>query len=123
MSSSEDSLRALIVDDSGATRLRIKSILEKCGFGIIWDSMTGIESVVKCKALKPQLIVINVPDMMGIEVIKRMLSRDNTVKILLIGRPGQESYIGEAILIGATDYFLEPFKDKDVAEMVWKIFQ
>ncbi|PIP39477.1 hypothetical protein COX18_10000, partial [Candidatus Desantisbacteria bacterium CG23_combo_of_CG06-09_8_20_14_all_40_23] len=116
MSSSEDSLRALVVDDSGATRLRIKSILEKCGFGIIWDSMTGIESVAKCKALNPQLIVINVPDMMGIEVIKRMLSRDNTVKMLIIGRPGQESYIGEAILIGAIDYFLEPFKDEDVAE-------
>ncbi|OIP40983.1 hypothetical protein AUJ95_03920 [Candidatus Desantisbacteria bacterium CG2_30_40_21] len=123
MSSSEDSLRALVVDDSGATRLRIKSILEKCGFGIIWDSMTGIESVAKCKALNPQLIVINVPDMMGIEVIKRMLSRDNTVKMLIIGRPGQESYIGEAILIGAIDYFLEPFKDEDVAEMVWRIFQ
>ena len=123
MSSSEDSLRALVVDDSGATRLRIKSILEKCGFGIIWDSMTGIESIAKYKALKPQLIVINVPDMMGIEVIKRMLSRDNTVKILIIGRPGQESYIGEAILIGAIDYFLEPFKDEAVAEMVWRIFQ
>ncbi|MFH1097895.1 MAG: response regulator [Candidatus Desantisbacteria bacterium] len=123
MSSSEDSLRALIVDDSGATRLRIKSILEKCGFEIIWISMTGIESIAKAKALKPQLIVINVQDMLGIEVIKKILSYDNTIKMLIIGRPGQESYIGEAILIGAIDYFLEPFKDEAVAEMVWKIFQ
>ncbi|MFH1898261.1 MAG: response regulator [Candidatus Desantisbacteria bacterium] len=123
MSSSEDSLRALIVDDSGATRLRIKSILEKCGFEIIWISMTGIESIAKAKALKPQLIVINVQDMLGIEVIKKILSYDNTIKMLIIGRPGQESYIGESILIGAIDYFLEPFKDEAVAEMVWKIFQ
>lgn len=123
MSSSENSLRALVVDDSGATRLRIKSILEKCGFGIIWDSMTGIESIAKCKALKPQLIIINVQDMMGIEIIKKILSYDNTIKMLIIGRPGQESYIGEAVLMGAMDYFMEPFKDEVVAEMIWNVFQ
>jgi two-component system chemotaxis response regulator CheY len=118
-----DSLRALVVDDSGATRLRIKSILEKCGFGIIWNSMTGIESIAKCKVLNPQLVVINVPDMMGVETIKRILARDNMVKIVILGRPGQESYIGEAMLIGSTAYLMEPFKDEGMADIVWSIFQ
>ncbi|MBI4777460.1 response regulator [Candidatus Desantisbacteria bacterium] len=118
-----DSFRALVIDDSGATRLRIKAVLEKCGFGIIWNSMTGIESIAKCKVLNPQLVVINVPDIMGVETIKRILARDNMVKIIILGRPGQEAYIGEAMLIGGAAYLMEPFKDEDMADMVWDIFQ
>ncbi|MFH1859501.1 MAG: response regulator [bacterium] len=118
-----DSLRALVVDDSGATRLRIKSILEKCGFKIIWNSMTGIESIAKCKVLNPQLVVINVQDIIGIETVKRILARNSTIKIVILGRPGQEAYIGEAMLSGSTAYLMEPFKDENMADMVWNIFQ
>jgi two-component system chemotaxis response regulator CheY len=114
--------KALIVDDSGATRERLKMILEKCGFYPVWNSTTGVEAIERCKALRPELVVINVPDIIGVETVKWILDMDNTIKILVMGRPGQESYIGEAMMAGAVDYFMETLGDDEIAHMILRIF-
>lgn len=107
-------IKILIVDDSALRRGEIRDLLLKSKVGECWESNGGIEAVEKYRMLKPNLVIISILDMMGVEIVRRIIAINSKVKILVLGSSGYESYVGEAIQSGATDYIIEPINSENL---------
>ncbi|MDI6735371.1 MAG: response regulator [bacterium] len=115
-------IKILIVHDSALRRGEIRDLLLKSEIGECWESNGGIEAVEKYRMLQPKLVIINILDMMGVEIVKRIMAINPNVKILVLGSSGYESYVGEAIQSGATNYIIEPINAEDILSTVKKLF-
>ncbi len=107
-------MKILIVDDSALRRGEIRDLLLKSEIGECGESNGGIEAVEKYRMLKPQLVIINILDMMEVEIVRRIMAINPNIKILVLGSSGYESYVREAIQSGATDYIIEPFNSENL---------
>src|SRR5690349_13378279 len=74
-------LTVLNVDDYAAGRYAVGKILQSAGFDVL-EASTGKEAL-RLAAKKPALIIldINLPDISGIEVCKRLKSNPDTAMI------------------------------------------
>lgn len=104
--------KILIVNDSALERSQMRDLLIKNGYPSVWECKGGIEAVMKYKLLNPELLIIYISDLMDVEVIKSILQKNPTGKILVIGFEGSESYVGEAMRVGAKEYLIGPYTEE-----------
>jgi twitching motility two-component system response regulator PilH len=111
----------LIVDDSPTERYYMTDILVKAGFTVV-TAENGEEALVKIKASKPQLILMDVvmPGANGFQVT-RSIARDPEladVPIFICSSKNQETDRIWGMRQGARDYLTKPV---DPAELLAKI--
>lgn len=115
--------RILIIDDSALRRGEMRDLLLESELAECWESKGEIEAVEKYRLLKPDLITIYISDMMGVEVIRKIIDINQNAKILVLASRGYESYVGEAIRAGAIDYIIEPISSKDILSSIMRIIK
>lgn len=103
--------RILVVDDQLINVQLLKRKLERHNLAVI-SAYSGQEALDAVKSEKPDLILLDVmmPEMDGIEVCKRLQSRDETRSIPIIfitARNTKEGKI-EGLAVGAVDYITKP---------------
>ncbi len=113
--------KILIVDDSPTERYFLTDILVKNGFSVS-TAENGEEAMLKIKADKPQLILMDVvmPGQNGFQVT-RAISRDpetQDVPIIICTSKGQETDRIWGMRQGAKDYIVKPV---DPQELLAKI--
>ena len=110
--------KILIADDSSFMRNVLKDILSKEGHTLI-EAENGKEALAKFDAEKPNLVLLDIimPEMDGIEVLKKIGA---TAKVVVISAVGQEKMVEEAKKLGALDYIVKPFENAQVLEAVKK---
>lgn len=103
----------LIVDDSSTMRKIISRSLRQAGLAVdeIFEAGDGVEglSVLGNKSVDLILSDINMPNMDGLEFIKQVRAKGNSVPIVMITTEGGEDIIKEAINSGASDSIKKPF--------------
>ncbi|MCG9969553.1 response regulator [Pelotomaculum terephthalicicum JT] len=101
--------RILVIDDEKQIRRLLKVTLSEHDYEVeeAVDGREGINKVLYCK---PELIILDLglPDMDGIEVIKKLREWSNT-PIIIISVREQESEKIAALDSGADDYVTKPF--------------
>lgn len=114
--------RILVTDDAIFMRTMLKGILEPAGYEID-EATNGKDAVDKCKGLKYDLVMLDItmPEMDGLEAIKRIRSVNPNQKCIMCSAMGQQAMVLEAIKNGAMDFIVKPFKPEDVLEKVGKI--
>ena len=112
----------LIVDDAAFMRINLKNILEKAGYEVVGEAENGSEAVQKYKDLDPDLVTMDItmPEMDGIEAVKKIREIDSDANIIMCSAMGQQSMVVEAIEAGAKDFIVKPFDDDRVIEAVEK---
>jgi twitching motility two-component system response regulator PilH len=113
--------KILVVDDSPTERYFLTDILVKNGFSVS-TAENGEEALVKVKADKPQLILMDVvmPGQNGFQ-ITRAISKDpetQNVPIIICTSKGQETDRIWGLRQGARDYIVKPI---DPQELLSKI--
>jgi twitching motility two-component system response regulator PilH len=113
--------KILVVDDSPTERYFLTDILIKNGFSVS-TAENGEEALLKVKADKPQLILMDVvmPGQNGFQ-ITRAISRDpetEDVPIIICTSKGQETDRIWGLRQGARDYIVKPI---DPQELLAKI--
>ncbi|HEY8607302.1 MAG TPA: response regulator [Noviherbaspirillum sp.] len=113
--------KVLVVDDSPTERYFLTDILVKNGFSVS-TAENGEEALLKVKADKPQLILMDVvmPGQNGFQ-ITRAISRDpetQDVPIIICTSKGQETDRIWGLRQGARDYIVKPV---DPQELLSKI--
>jgi len=114
--------KILIVDDAAFMRMMIKNILTKNGFEVVGEASNGAEAVELYKKLKPDLVTMDItmPEMDGIEALKKIKEIDPNAKVIMVSAMGQQQLVIEAIQAGAKDFIVKPFQPDRLLEAVNK---
>jgi two-component system, chemotaxis family, chemotaxis protein CheY len=114
--------KILIVDDAPVVRLVLRNILEGNGYEVVGEAANGQEGVSKFKELKPDLVTMDIvmPEMNGIDALKKILESDKTAKVIMVTAIDQRTYLLEAINAGAYDYIVKPFEDTRIVSTLKK---
>lgn len=109
--------RVLIVDDEVLVRIGIRHSVdwESCNFVIVGEASDGIECLRLIQQLQPDVIIldINMPNMDGIEVLKRIKEIGFSVKVIILTCYNELEYARKAMKYGASDYVLKTTINED----------
>ena len=113
----------LICDDAAFMRMMIKDILTKNGYNIVGEAENGAKAVEKYNELKPDLVLMDItmPEMDGIEALKKIKSGDPNASIIMCSAMGQQAMVIESIQSGAKDFIVKPFQADRILEAVQKV--
>lgn len=110
-----DASHLLIVDDERSIRAALRAILSSTGFTIV-EATHGLEalSLVHAAQFDAILLDINLPDLSGIEVCRRIrASWPRLPVIMLTVLDDEDSKVG-ALEAGADDYVTKPFHVREL---------
>ena len=113
----------LVCDDSAFMRMMIKDILTKNGYNIAGEAENGLKAVEKYNETKPDLVLMDItmPEMDGIQALKKIKEMDPAAKVVMCSAMGQQAMVIEAIQSGAKDFIVKPFQAERVLEAVKKV--
>jgi two-component system chemotaxis response regulator CheY len=112
----------LIVDDAAFMRLMVKDILIKGGHQVVGEAANGLEAIKQYGELKPDLVTMDItmPEMEGIEALRRIRQEDPKAKVIMCSAMGQQGMVVQAIQAGAKDFVVKPFQAERVLEAISK---
>jgi DNA-binding response OmpR family regulator len=114
----------LVAEDERDIRDLITFTLQFAGFDVE-AAMNGAEAVEKAKAIKPDLILMDVrmPKMTGYEACTALKAEPEVadIPVVFLSAKGQESEINEGLGVGGVDYILKPFAPEELIAQVKRI--
>lgn len=115
----------LVVDDAAFMRLNLKNIIEDIGYEVVGEAENGKISIQKYKDLNPDLVTMDItmPEMDGIEAVKRIKEFDNDAKIVVCSAMGQQKMVIKAIEAGAKDFIVKPFDEVRIQEALNNVIE
>ncbi|TCZ79256.1 response regulator [Paenibacillus albiflavus] len=117
-------IKAMVVDDAAFMRLMIRNILEASGHQVIAEASNGKQAVELYKQHRPDLVTMDItmPEMDGIQAVKRIKQFDSSAKIIMCSALGQREFVLDAIFHGASDFIVKPINKDRVLEAVRNLF-
>lgn len=119
-----NSRTVFVVDDSLITVRKLVQMLEDLGYKVVGFAQTGNDALAKYRELQPNLVTMDItlPDMSGIDVVRRILEQDSKALIIMITSHGQEKMVVDSIEAGAKGYVMKPVKPEILKETIEKVF-
>ena len=117
-------LRILIVDDSKTIRKIMRIQLEELGHYIVDEAGNGKEAIDLYVKHSPDLLTMDIqmPDMNGLEAIRKIKQIDKNTKVIMITAHGHKELVVDTIRKGADNYILKPITKDKIKESIKKIF-
>jgi two-component system chemotaxis response regulator CheY len=112
----------LIADDLSFMRMIQKEILTERGYTVVGEAADGVEAVEKFKTLHPDLVLLDItmPNMNGLEAMRKIFTIDPKAKVIMCSALGQQNLIVEAIRAGVKDFIVKPFKPERILSAIEK---
>jgi len=106
---SNQPVSVLLIEDEPQIRRFLRTTLPEKGYRL-FESTTGKDGLTQAQSRNPDLILLDLglPDMDGLEVIKR-LREWASIPIIVLSARGQEPVKVNALDLGADDYITKPF--------------
>ena len=100
---------ALVVDDEPQIRRLLRVTLEANGYAV-FDAATGQDGIVQAAQCRPEIVLLDLglPDLDGVEVLKRIREWSRVPVIILSVRDREHEKIA-ALDAGADDFVTKPF--------------
>jgi two-component system KDP operon response regulator KdpE len=110
MTSRSGALRILVVDDEPAIIRFLRPSLESQGY-IVFAAADGHTALDMIRRTSPDLVVLDLglPDMDGLDVVKEIRDRGETLPIIILSSRDDERAKVRALDLGADDYVTKPF--------------
>lgn len=103
-------IRVVIADDHVFVRDGIKSLLEnEANIVVVGEATDGLEALKMVENHQPDLLILDIrmPNLTGIEVVEKLRSKNNPVKIVMLSMHESEEYVLKSIKSGADGYLLK----------------
>lgn len=110
--------KLVIADDHHMVRqMLVNTLAEWSELEIVAQACNGAEAIEACRKYRPHVLVLdlNLPDISGIEVTRRLNEMGSEVKVLILTAMEDEGSLFESITAGARGYLL---KDASIDELV-----
>jgi DNA-binding NarL/FixJ family response regulator len=111
-------VRILIADDHTLMRQGLREICERMGgFSVVAEAVNGAQAAESACTVWPDVILMDIvmPDVDGVEAIRRIMRANPTARIIALTMYRQEQYMLDAIRAGARGYLL---KTVDAGELI-----
>jgi two-component system chemotaxis response regulator CheY len=114
--------RLLIVDDALIMRSRIRDIAQASGWEVAGEAADGVEAVRLFQAERPDLMTLDIvmPEMDGVEVLKRVRDLDPEAQVVMISAVDQREKLAQCIDLGAIDFIVKPFDGERLRKLFGK---
>lgn len=106
----DNSIRVALADDHVFVRDGIKSLMEnEANLVVVAEATDGFEALSMVDVHQPDLLILDIrmPNMTGIEVVEKLRSQNNQVKIIMLSMHESEEYVLKSIKAGADGYLLK----------------
>ncbi|HEV2886445.1 MAG TPA: response regulator transcription factor [Jatrophihabitans sp.] len=105
---------AVIVDDDADIRALIAELLRQSGFEIT-EAASGTDGIAAVREVQPDVVTLdlNLPDLDGIEVCRRIREITDAYVVMLTARPDEIDRL-MGLEIGADDYLTKPFSPREL---------
>lgn len=116
-------LKILIVDDEEVLRKALKMTLDEKYFIIM--AKNGHEALDIFDRQKPDLVLLDIglPDISGIDVLKKIKSKDDSATVIMITAVDEVKTIVEAVRLGAYDYLVKPIDSHELLLSIKNAFE
>ncbi|PHQ39800.1 chemotaxis response regulator protein-glutamate methylesterase [Halorubrum persicum] len=107
----DDSLRAVVVDDSPFMRGLISDLLTDAGVAVVGEAGDGAEALSVVAETRPDVVTMDVemPGMGGLEAVERLMDETPTPVLMLSAHTAEGAEVTfEALERGAVDFFSKP---------------
>ncbi len=114
-------IRVLVVDDHVIVRRGIRAVLElEPDIELVGEAGNGVTAVAQAQALQPDVILMDLvmPNMDGVEAIRRIKAQRPDVHILVLSTFGGEETVLSAIKAGASGYQLKDSSPETLVEAI-----
>ncbi len=116
-------MKVLIIEDDAnvveAVSLCLQLRWPEVTLSIAAEGTKGIE-ILESGSFDTVILDINLPDINGFEVLKRIRSFSNVPVIILTVREGEEDQV-RGLEMGADDYIVKPFRPRDLIARVYSV--
>src|SRR5262249_11824761 len=109
----------MVVDDDAGVRYTLRCMLEEAELDVD-EASDGAQALKRLGEGAFQLVIsdLRMPEMDGLQLLKRLQSLPFAPKLILITAHGSERNAVEAIKLGALDYFRKPFEMEELLAVV-----
>jgi PAS domain S-box-containing protein len=110
--------RILVVDDELGPRESLRMLLK--GTYEIRTAESGPVALVELPKYRPDLVILDIkmPEMSGLEVLKRVKEIDPSVGVVMITAYASVETVKQALTYGAFEYLIKPFARHDLEDVV-----
>nr|WP_315186576.1 response regulator transcription factor [uncultured Flavobacterium sp.] len=119
-----NTIRVVLADDHVFVRDGIKSLLEnEANIEVVGEATDGLEALSMVKTVQPDLLILDIrmPNLTGIEVVEKLRSENNLVKIVMLSMHESEEYVLKSIKAGADGYLLKGSSKEEFLKAVHTI--
>ena len=118
--------RLLLADDHEVVRRGLKALLEaKPGWTVVGEAVTGREAVEKAKALKPQVVILDMsmPELNGLEATRGILKAVPDTRVLVLTQHESEELVRAFLEAGVQGYLVKSDAARDLIAAVESLEQ
>ncbi|MGJ7506268.1 response regulator [Variovorax sp. GT1P44] len=119
-----DPVRVILADDHAIFRHGVRTLLEHWGpIAVVAECGDGQSAVDAYVALRPNVLLLDLrmPQLDGLEVVRRVMAFDRTARILIMTTYSTEQDIGHALRAGAKGYLLKDAAAEEVGRAILRV--
>ena len=115
----EEKVKIMVVDDEPGVLESFKMILSIKDYNVYAfpDGPSALKTIEKGK-YDIAFVDLKLPEMDGIEVLKRIKEADPAIEVIIVTAYATESSHANAITLGALEYLRKPFLMEEIYELV-----
>ncbi|MDE7321951.1 MAG: response regulator [Lachnospiraceae bacterium] len=113
----------MVVDDAAFMRMTIKKMVTPHGHTVVAEAENGVEAVRKYMECKPDVVLLDItmPQMDGLDALKRIREQDPNAKVVMCSAMGQQAMVAQAIQNGAKDFVVKPFQEDRLVAAIERV--
>jgi DNA-binding NarL/FixJ family response regulator len=104
------SIRVLVADDQSMVRAGFRMLLSgEPDIEVVGEASNGIEAVDKAARFRPTVVLMDIrmPELDGLQATRRILSDDQSTRVLILTTFDLDEYVYEALRAGASGFVLK----------------
>lgn len=115
----------LIADEDSSMRKVLKEILAGENYPIVGEVSNGLEAVMSCVDLKPDIIFIDLhtPKMNGIKALEEIRKASPETIVLMLGSDATIDTVKEALAKGASGFIVKPLRPASILDKLNSCWQ
>ncbi len=115
--------KILISDDSVFMRKMLKDLLSSKNYELV-EADSGAKTLEQFEKERPDVVLLDIVmpegEEEGVRVLGEIMKMNPQAKVVMITAVGQDAVVEECKKLGAQDYIVKPFDDKEVLEVIGK---